>query len=68
MSITSKAASHRLWLARGDGLIDFNRRLKVEINTKKVWNGFVKPDLKAMLDHVRIHGDRQHLYWGMLEF
>ncbi len=66
--INSKAASHTVWLARGDGLVDFSRRLKVDINAKQRWNDFVKPDVKAMLDHVRIHGDRQLLYWGVLEF
>jgi len=68
ISIHSKAANHTVWLARGEGLVDFDRRLKVEINGKQRWNDFVKPDLVAMLDHVRIHGDRQLLYWGVLEF
>lgn len=66
--IDSRAASHTVWLARGDGLVDFNKRLHVKINGKQVWNDFVKPDLMAMLEHVRIHGDRQLLYWGVLEF
>ena len=66
--ISSRAASHTVWLARGDGLVDFNQRLHVKINGKQVWNDFVKPDLIAMLEHVRIHGDRQLLYWGVLEF
>ena len=66
--VSSRAASHTLWLARGDGLVDFDKRLQVKINGKQVWNDFVKPDLLAMLEHVRIHGDRQLLYWGVLEF
>ena len=66
--VDAKAASHRIWLPRGDGLVDFDKRLKVEINAKQRWNDFVKPDLAAMLDHVRLHGDRQLLYWGVLEF
>lgn len=66
--IYSRAANHTVWLARSDGLVDFDRRLEVKINGKRVWNDFVKPDLMAMLDHVRIHGDRQLLYWGVLEF
>jgi hypothetical protein len=68
ISISAKAASHTVWLARGDGLVDFSKRLKVEINGKQRWNDFVKPDLAAMLDYVRIHGDRQHLHWGVLKF
>jgi predicted esterase len=66
--IHSQAASHTIWLARGDGLVDFDKRLRVEINGKQRWNNFVKPDVAAMLDHVRLHGDRQLLYWGVLEF
>lgn len=68
ISIAAKTGTQTIWLARGDGLVDFDKRLKVEINGKQRWNDFVKPDLKAMLDHVRIHGDRQLLYWGVLEF
>jgi hypothetical protein len=68
INITSRAAFHRLWLARGEGLVDFSKRLKVEINSKQVFNDFVKPDVAAMLEHVRIHGDRQMLFWGVLEF
>jgi pimeloyl-ACP methyl ester carboxylesterase len=68
INVSSRAASHTIWLPRGDGLVDFNARLHVRINGKQVWNDFVKPDLAAMLDHVRVTGDRQHLYWGVLEF
>src|SRR5579872_1484392 len=68
INVTSRAAHHRLWLPRGEGLIDFERRVKVEINGKRVWNEFVKPDVGMMLEHLRIHGDRQQLYWGALEF
>lgn len=66
--VDARVANHTIWLPRGDGLVDFSRRLQVKINGKRVWNEFVKPDLKAMLEHVRIHGDRQLLYWGVLEF
>lgn len=69
IAISSRAANHTtVWLARGDGRVDFNKRLQVRINGKQRWNDFVKPDLVAMLDHVRIHGDRHCLYWGRLEF
>ena len=68
INIAAKTVTQTIWLARGDGLVDFDKRLKVDINGKQRWNDFVKPDMKAMLDHVRIHGDRQLLYWGVLEF
>jgi pimeloyl-ACP methyl ester carboxylesterase len=68
LRISSGAAHHRVWLARGDGLVDFERKLKVEINGRVRWNDFLKPDVGAMLEHVRVTGDRQQLYWAVLEF
>ncbi|HEY3966624.1 MAG TPA: hypothetical protein VGM05_18830 [Planctomycetaceae bacterium] len=66
--VTSRAARHRIWIPRGDGLIDINKRVEVRINGKQVWNDFIKPDLEAMLDRVRTTGDRQQLFWGVLSF
>lgn len=70
IEITPAPAGHyRVWLPKGEGLIDFNKRVRVRIRGKdRFSNEFVKPDMAAMLEHVRIHGDRQHLYWAMLEF
>ncbi len=66
--VKSGAAHYRVWLARGEGLVDFDKRVKVEINGTNRWNDFIKPDVGAMIEHVRIHGDRQQLYWAVLEF
>lgn len=68
ISVSCRADRHRIWIPRSEGLVDFNKRLKVEINGKVVWNDFVKPDLEAMLERVRTTGDRQHLFWAILEF
>lgn len=68
LRIKSGAAHYRVWLGRGEGQADFEKRLKVEINGSSRWNDFIKPDVSAMLEHVRIHGDRQQLYWAVLEF
>jgi hypothetical protein len=68
LRIASGAAHHRVWLARGEGLVDFEKRLKVDINGRNRFNDFVKPDVAAMLEHVRLHGDRQQIYWAVLEF
>jgi predicted esterase len=63
------AENYRIWLPKGEGLIDFNKRLRVQIKGKDRFPpDFVKPDIAAMLEHVRIHGDRQQLYWAVLEF
>ena len=68
LRVTSGGNHYRFWLARGDGLVDFQKRLKVEINGRNRWNDFIKPDVGAMLEHVRIYGDRQQIYWAVLEF
>lgn len=66
--ITSGATHHRLWLAPDDGLIDFDKRLSVKIGGKQKFNDFLKPDLDAMLEHLRLNGDRQRMYWAVLDF
>jgi hypothetical protein len=66
--VSSGADHHRLWIPRGEGLVDFEKRLKVEINGRVRWNDFLKPDVEAMLEHVRLTGDQQQLYWAVLEF
>ncbi|MBS0261477.1 MAG: hypothetical protein JSS02_05925 [Planctomycetes bacterium] len=66
--ISSRASRHRVWIPRGDGLIDLDKRIDVKINSKQVWNNFLKPDVEAMLERVRQTGDRQQLYWGVLDF
>ena len=68
LRVASGAAHHRLWLPRGEGLVDFDKRLKVDINGRMRFNDFVKPDVEAMLEHVRRTGDRQQLYWAVLDF
>ncbi len=68
MRVKSGAAHHRLWIPRGPGLVDFEKRLNVEINGRNRFSEFLKPDLAAMLEHVRLTGDRQQLYWAALEF
>ncbi len=68
LRVTSGANHYRFWLARGEGLVDFEKRLKVEINGRNRWHDFIKPDVGAMLEHVRISGDRKQIYWAVLEF
>jgi predicted esterase len=68
IAVTHGGTRTRLWLAADDGFVDFSKRLTVTINGKARWNNFLKPDLEVLLDHARVHGDRQLLYWAMLEF
>lgn len=68
INVTARTTHQRLWLARGEGLIDFQKKLKVDVNGRNKFNDFIKPDVGVMLEHVRLTGDRQRLYWAMLEF
>ncbi len=64
----SGGAEHvRLWLTPGAGLVDFNKKLKVNIVDRTRFNNFVKPDMAAMLEHLRLSGDHQQIYWAMLD-
>lgn len=68
VDIKSGAARHRVWLTPEEGLVDFDKRLEVRINGRQKFNDFLKADLEAMLEHARTSGDRQRLYWAVLEF
>jgi enterochelin esterase-like enzyme len=68
LHIKSPPAHFRVWLARGPGLVDFQKKLKVEINGRSRFSEFIKPDPAAMLDHARLTGDRQQIYWAVLDF
>ena len=58
--VTSAAAKNVLRL--NAGLIDADERVRVRIGGRQVFNGFVEPDVSALLDDFRRNGDRQRLY------
>ncbi|MGQ0634062.1 MAG: alpha/beta hydrolase-fold protein [Planctomycetaceae bacterium] len=68
--ISSGAKQHRVWLAPREegGLIDFDKRVTVQIHGRRQFYDFVRPDVGAMLERVRLEGDRQRLYWAVLRF
>ena len=49
-------------------LVNFDNRLRVMVNDRQKFNDFVKPDMAALLEDLRRRGDRQQLYWAVLEF
>jgi tetratricopeptide (TPR) repeat protein len=61
-------AHQRLWVPRGPEVVDFDKKVNVEINGRNRFSAFLKPDTAAMLEHVRLTGDHQQLYWAMLDF
>lgn len=66
--LKSGAARHTIWLTPQNGFVDFDKRVGVRINGTQRFNDFIKPDLEAMLESYRFQGDRQRLFWGVLEF
>ncbi|MEW4567565.1 alpha/beta hydrolase [Tautonia sp. JC769] len=53
-----------IWLA--PEYFNFDERIQIRINGKRLFNDRVKPDLRALLEDVRIRGDRTQLYWAKL--
>jgi pimeloyl-ACP methyl ester carboxylesterase len=68
--ISSGADRHRVWLAPKEegGLVDFDKRVTVQIHGRRKFNDFVRPDMGAMLERLRLEGDRQRIYWAVLPF
>lgn len=50
-----------VWLS--PRLIDFKRKLEVRINDKPYFKGQLKLSPEALLEDLRLRGDRQQLYW-----
>ncbi|QDV33507.1 carboxylesterase family protein [Tautonia plasticadhaerens] len=46
--------------------LDLDERIQIRINGKRYFNDLVKPDLGALLEDVRIRGDRTQLYWAKI--
>lgn len=46
--------------------LDLDERIQVRVNGKRYFNDLVKPDLGALLEDVRIRGDRSQLYWAKI--
>ncbi|MFV0446682.1 MAG: hypothetical protein ACK5Q5_24180 [Planctomycetaceae bacterium] len=55
-----------VWLS--PDLVDYERRLKVNIGATTPFREFPEPDLGVLLDNLRERGDRQMLFWTKLEF
>ncbi|MCA9246368.1 MAG: hypothetical protein KDA42_04605 [Planctomycetales bacterium] len=66
--VKAGAARATIWLT--PELIDFNARVEVSFNNRRL-NGrepFIEPDLEVLLEDVRTRGDRQHPFWAKLDW
>lgn len=52
----------RVWLA--PELVDFTRPVAVTINGRKLPRDAVAPDVRVLLEDLRLRGDRQHPFWA----
>jgi pimeloyl-ACP methyl ester carboxylesterase len=64
--IVTAGSGVTLWL--NPELVKFEEKVEIRVNSKLRWSKPLKPDLKAMLEDFRNRGDRQNLYWAVLEF
>lgn len=64
--VQHNAASTTLWLT--PDLVDFDERLRVRVNGRTEFNDFLAPDAAALLEGLRVSGDRERLVWARLEF
>lgn len=53
-----------VWLS--PEFIDFDERMEISVNGKKVRDDF-QPDLEIMLEDARTRSDRQHVFWSKVE-
>jgi hypothetical protein len=65
IAISSPAKKHTVWLS--PDMVDFNLRVQVTVKGKRKFNDFVESDVEAILEDLRLRGDRQKVYQARLE-
>lgn len=65
LSLQCGARSVRVWLS--PELIDFARPTTVTLAGDKLFAGRVVPDLRVMLEDIRLRADRQHPFWAVVD-
>lgn len=65
IAINSPAKEHTLWLS--PDMVDFNLRVQVTVKGRRKFNDFVESDVEAILEDLRLRGDRQKVYQARLE-
>ena len=48
-------------------MIDFNKRLHVLFNRNRKYNDFIEASVEAILEDLRIRGDRQKVYQARID-
>jgi hypothetical protein len=63
--VTHPGRQGTLWLS--PELINFDEKLIVKANGRSEHADYLKPDAGALLEALRLTGDRERLYWGRIE-
>ncbi|CAN5908582.1 peptidase [soil metagenome] len=53
-----------LWL--DPEFLDFDQKIQVRVNGRRLFQDLVEPDLAAFLEDLRVRGDRSQLYWARI--
>jgi pimeloyl-ACP methyl ester carboxylesterase len=65
LSVRCGADRVKVWLS--PELINFGEPVNVTIDGRKPLNGRIAPDVRVMLEDIRLRGDRQHPFWAVVE-
>ncbi len=65
VNVRTGAARASVWLS--PQIIDFDERMMIVINGRRIDSRDVKRSLPTLLEDVRTRGDRQHPFWAKVE-
>ena len=65
IDVSAPAQGGTIWLS--PEMLDFNKRLIVDFNRDQKFNDFIESSVEAILDDLRIRGDRQKIYHARIE-
>lgn len=65
IAISSPARKHTLWLS--PDMVDFSLRVQVTVKGTRKFNDFVESSVEAILEDLRLRGDRQKVYQARIE-
>ena len=54
-----------VWLA--PGMIDFDKKVEVQVNGTKMFNEKISPSLETLMEDFHEHGDRQRLFLAKID-
>lgn len=66
LTVNARVGRSSIWLA--PDMIDYEKRLSVQVNGRPRMNDFIKPSLEVQLEDFRRRSDRQLIYWATLEY